>query len=168
MSGSPAAKRQKINNDDAAPAPVCSCSGCQKLMQTLDVNHALDAAGVSRCPHAVRLVVEQLASRGKAVPFLLWREALHLIIRDRRREALAILVRATTIDPSPIDQVQYAWIYAWHTKLRERRSLLLDEPKKPLDGLLLELLQQGATVNGARKCKVEPPGGLLCLKQCLR
>jgi Ankyrin repeats (3 copies) len=154
MSGSPAAKRQKINNDDAAPA-VCSCNGCQKLRQTLDVKHALDAAGSSRCPQAVRVVVEQLASRGEAVPFLLWREALHLIIHDRQREALT-LVCATTIEPPPVDQVQFAWIYAWHIKLRERRSLLLDEPKKPLDGLLLELLQQGATVNGARKCKVGP------------
>jgi hypothetical protein len=59
---------------------------------------------------------------------------------------------ATTSEPSR-GLVQDAWMYVWHAVLEEGRFMRLAHAwrTQPLDGIIEQLLQRGAAINGLYK-----------------
>jgi hypothetical protein len=123
MSDSPAAKRQRVADDDV----VCSCEACHLVQVSEESRNLVSAPKAAcrvECQYAVREALEILNSREAVVPFSLWREALNLIVCDQRCEALPALMGATTSE-STRDLVQYAWMYVWHAIVEEGRFMRL-------------------------------------------
>jgi hypothetical protein len=70
MSRSPAAKRLRVDQADAAPA-TCSCDDGLKLRDlTQDLAHAFESACASQCQHAVCAALELYRCRGEAILFI--------------------------------------------------------------------------------------------------
>jgi hypothetical protein len=91
MKESPAAKRQRVAND-----VVCGCEACHLVsVDSQNLTSALEAACRDECQYAGRLVLERFNKEQVVAPFSLWREALDLIVCDRRSEALPALMGAT-------------------------------------------------------------------------